>query len=223
MRRENGKITDNYYWVYRIFHLPFGYPVMISGQTFQYAFRAQSHIWLCDAKAGSGMMKSLYSGPIRKICDNNWSKRVFRGRFNGVGFPIIKLGQEGLQSFTQNILFKVIRADEVLKQALTSLPSVSIRLSFPSPAHIKADVLITGHLCCCPRPCQNTFEWRPGRWAAIMLNTCSCVPLQKQTTTIILITALFRPLQQSSRPSSEDTWVSLTHHRDYLKNIVAIV
>lgn len=73
------------------------------------------------------------------------------------------------------------------------------------------------------RPCEDTFEWRPGRWAAIMLNTCSCVPLQKQTTTIILITALLRPLQQSSRLSSQDTWVSLTHHRDALKNIVAIV
>lgn len=67
------------------------------------------------------------------------------------------------------------------------------------------------------------FEYSLGRWAAIMLNTCSCVPLQKQTTTIILISALFRPLQQSSRLSSEDTWVSLIHHRDYLKHIVTIV
>lgn len=44
-----------------------------------------------------------------------------------------------------------------------------------------------------------------------------------QTTTIILISALFRPLQQSSRLSSEGTWVSLIHHREYLDHIVAIV
>lgn len=83
-------------------------------------------------------------------------------------------------------------------------------------------MLITEHLCCCPKPCQCTSEYSPGRWAAITLNTCSCVPLQKQTTTIILISALFRPLQQSSRLSSEDTWESLLHHRDHSKHIVDI-
>lgn len=67
------------------------------------------------------------------------------------------------------------------------------------------------------------FEYSSDRWAAIILNTCSCVPLQKQTTTIILISALLRPLQQSSRPSSEDTRVSPVYRRDYLKHIVSIV
>lgn len=47
--------------------------------------------------------------------------------------------------------------------------------------------------------------------------------LKKQTTTIILISALFRPLQQSSRLSSEGTWVRLIHHREYLNHIAAIV
>lgn len=46
---------------------------------------------------------------------------------------------------------------------------------------------------------------------------------KKQTTTIILISALFRPLQQSSRLSSEGTWVSLIHHREYLNHIAPIV
>lgn len=46
---------------------------------------------------------------------------------------------------------------------------------------------------------------------------------KKQTTTIILISALFRPLQQSSLLSSEGTWVSLIHHREYLNHIAAIV
>lgn len=105
-----------------------------------------------------------------------------------------------------------------------SISAIGINQTGFSFTHtIEADALITGHLCCCPKPCQYTFEYSPARWAAIMLNTCSCVPLQKQTATIILISALFRPLQQSSRPSSEDTWVSLIHHRVYLKHIVAIV
>lgn len=42
------------------------------------------------------------------------------------------LKQVGLQSFTQNILSEVITADEVLEFAWRSLPSLSIRMTFPS-------------------------------------------------------------------------------------------
>lgn len=113
---------------------------------------------------------------------------------------------------------KYLRTDDVL--ALTSQTANQSAYIF---LHLCTLKLITGRSCCSPKPCQNSSEQRPGRWAVIRLNTYSCVPLQKQTTTIILISALFKPLQQSSRPSSEDTWASLFHHRDYSKHIVPIV
>lgn len=117
----------------------------------------------------------------------------------------------------------MIAANEVWKFALTSLPLLSIRAAFPRLALLMLMHWLQGVYAVVLNHVGVPLERIFGRWAAIMLNTCSCVPLQKQTTTIILISALFRPLQQSSRLSSEGTWVSLIHHREYLNHIVPIM
>lgn len=45
---------------------------------------------------------------------------------------------------------------------------------------VQPETVITGPLCCCPKPCQDTFEYSSDRWAAIILNARSCVPLQNR-------------------------------------------
>lgn len=130
--------------------------------------------------------------------------------------------QPGLQSLTQNILSRVITADEDLKFPLASVTSLPIRPAFPLLTLLRLSRWLQGICAVVLNGVSIPFECRLGRGAAIMLNTCSRVPLQKRTTTIILISALFGALQQSSGLSSEDTWASLIHHKDDPAHIVAI-
>lgn len=108
------------------------------------------------------------------------------------------------------------------KFRFTSLLLLSIRSAFLSLILLTLIHWLQGICVVILNHVSAPLEHILGRWA-IMLNTCSYVPLQKQTTAIILISALSRPLQQSSRLSSKDTWMSLVHHREYLKHIVRII
>lgn len=68
-------------------------------------------------------------------------------------------------------------------------------------------------------------HWLQGLYAVVQMSgnhgehtpALVCL-LKKQKTTIILISALFRPLQQSGRLSSQGTWASLIHHREDLNH-----
>lgn len=121
----------------------------------------------------------------------------------------------------------MIVANEVWTFAWAPFPSLlSIRPAFPSLA------------CWLPGCWLRGIDYRPFTllsWTTVVhlrswqmsgnhaKHMLLCASSKKQTTTIILISALFGPLQQSSRLSSEGTWASLIHHREYLNRTAAIV
>lgn len=222
MSWEYGRVADNHHWLYshwlccnnvRHFNVP-------------WELRAIYDYVMSRQVLGWWSLSNLYHRQISQIQDNNWSKTAFRIDLVTSAVPSGMFKTAGIQTFTQNILPSVITADEVLKLALTYLPFLpllSIRLAFPSLILLTLTHWLQGICSVVLNHVSTPLECILGRWAAIMLNTCSCVPLQKQMTTIILISALFGPLQQSGRLSSEGTWVSLVHHRVYLKHIVPIV
>lgn len=163
----------------------------------------------CQGKVqGWWSLSNLYHRLIRKIQDNNWNKTAFRIDLVTSAVTFVMFKTTGLQTFTQNMLPSEITADEVLKFAFTYLPFLpllSIRLAFPSHVLLMLTHWLQGICAVVLDHVSTPLECILGRWTAIMLNTCSCVPLQKQMTTIILISALFGPLQQSGRLSSEGT------------------
>lgn len=108
------------------------------------------------------------------------------------------------------------------------LSLLSIGPAFPALTSRLAGCWLRGidyrPLRCCPEPPSGTFgaSFLADERQSRQTHALVCL-FKKQTTTIILISALFGPLQQSSRHSSEGTWASLIHHREYLNHIAAIV
>lgn len=160
---------------------------------------------------------------VRQIQDNTWS--TWRKSFTNICCSSWNVQNDWTADMYSKYFALSDHSTRNPKIALTYfsfLPLLSIRLAFPSLLLMLTHWL-RGICAVVLNHVSTPLECILGRWAAIMLNTCSCEPLQKQMTTIILISALFGPLQQSGRLSSEGTWVSLVHHREYLKHIVPIV
>lgn len=202
------------------FCLTFGYALMISGKTFQYVQSSKPYLvmWCWSRHWNDEVCKICITGKLE------WSTMI-----SGVKEIIGDLQQDlvfslwGWNNQECDHLSKYFSLTNQCGQSLSlhiCIAAIRINQVGVSFTHVIECWITVEDICAVV---LNHDVTQLGTSSQMNSNHAEHMPLQEQMTTITLIIALFRPLPQSSKHFSEDTWVSLTHCQDYSTHIVAIL